>query len=255
MKALIPENSTISSNRWRMSALGIPMMAPCRYRFSRPVRSWWNPAAISSSAPTRPRTSARPSVGGMIFVNVLRMVDLPAPFRPMMPSTSPGRTWKLTSWRAQNWFAASSCRRVALPMSRRAVAGIRSRRLSWRSPRRNFFQTFSKSTPGSRDGRSDIFGKGGLGAVEEEARRQQADDGPRRAVEQHPGIPRHRERAGARRLAERQQQVVSLDDAQAKALEDRGQRVELHVDGALRAHHRRLVEDRREEDAEGEQHL
>ena len=66
------------------------MIAPCRKTFSRPVRSGWNPAATSISAPARPRTSQRPRVGLRIRVSSLRIVDLPAPFGPMMPSASPG---------------------------------------------------------------------------------------------------------------------------------------------------------------------
>ena len=66
------------------------MMAPCRKTFSRPVRSGWKPAATSISAPTRPRTSQWPRVGRRIRVSSFSVVDLPAPFGPMMPSASPG---------------------------------------------------------------------------------------------------------------------------------------------------------------------
>ena len=41
------------------------------------------------SAPTRPCSSQRPSVGRRILVSSFRMVDLPAPFGPMIPSASP----------------------------------------------------------------------------------------------------------------------------------------------------------------------
>jgi hypothetical protein len=39
MNSLTPANSTIASNLRAISARVIPMMAPCRYTFSRPVRS------------------------------------------------------------------------------------------------------------------------------------------------------------------------------------------------------------------------
>src|SRR5207244_1100449 len=47
MNSSTPENATIASNVEAISARVIPMIAPCRYTFSRPVRSGWNPAATS----------------------------------------------------------------------------------------------------------------------------------------------------------------------------------------------------------------
>src|SRR3954471_6232657 len=145
MNSSTPEKSTMASNLRAISARGMPMIAPCRKTFSRPVRSGWKPAATSISAPTRPRTSSRPRVGRRILVSSLSTVDLPAPFGPMMPSASPGLTVNDMSRTAQNSCSASACssrRRT----SRATIAGTRSRRLSWRSPRRNFFQTPSKTT-------------------------------------------------------------------------------------------------------------
>src|SRR5207302_63753 len=69
--------------------------------FSRPVSSGWNPVPTSSRLPTRPRTSARPSVGSVIRDRIFSSVLLPAPLWPMTPSTSPGATSTETSRRAQ----------------------------------------------------------------------------------------------------------------------------------------------------------
>ena len=57
------------------------------------------------------------------------MVDLPAPFGPMMPSASPAPTENDTSRTAQNSSSTSSSR-TARPDTRRTIDGIRSRRLS-----------------------------------------------------------------------------------------------------------------------------
>src|SRR2546423_9791219 len=43
----------------------------------------------------------RPSVGSVMRLRILSRVDLPAPLRPMMPTTSPCLTSKETSLRAQ----------------------------------------------------------------------------------------------------------------------------------------------------------
>ena len=51
--------------------------------FSRPVSSGWKPVPTSSSDPTRPRSTARPSVGSVMRARILSSVDLPAPLRPI----------------------------------------------------------------------------------------------------------------------------------------------------------------------------
>ena len=79
----------------------IPSSAPFRKTFSRPVSSGWKPVPTSSRLPTRPRIVARPSVGVVMRVRILSSVDLPAPFLPMTPSTSPSRTSNETSRSAQ----------------------------------------------------------------------------------------------------------------------------------------------------------
>ncbi len=80
--------------------------------FSRPVSSGWNPVPTSRMLPTRPRIVAVPLVGGVIRVRILSSVDLPAPFRPMKPTTSPSSISNETSCRAQisSWWACT-CRR------------------------------------------------------------------------------------------------------------------------------------------------
>jgi hypothetical protein len=112
-KRAIPENSTISSKRASISALRMPRTAPFRKMFSRPVSSGWNPVPISSSDPTRPRMTARPSVGAVIRDRIFRSVDLPAPFAPTRPSTSPRRSSNDTSSSAQmpSWGRRSRRRR------------------------------------------------------------------------------------------------------------------------------------------------
>ena len=57
--------------------------------FSRPVSSPWNPVPTSSRLATRPRISMRPWVGSVMRLRIFRSVLLPAPLRPMMPTTSP----------------------------------------------------------------------------------------------------------------------------------------------------------------------
>ena len=51
----------------------------------------------SSRLATRPRMVTRPRVGSVIRLRIFNSVLLPAPLRPMMPSTSPRLTSKLTS--------------------------------------------------------------------------------------------------------------------------------------------------------------
>ena len=64
-----------------------------------------------------------PSVGGVIRVSILRSVDLPAPFLPMKPTTSPSSTVNETSLSAQS----SSERVVDVLEAERAPDGVRER--------------------------------------------------------------------------------------------------------------------------------
>ena len=58
--------ATISSNLRAISVCFMPRMAPFRKMFSRPVSSGWKPVPTSSSEPTRPQISTRPSVGSVM---------------------------------------------------------------------------------------------------------------------------------------------------------------------------------------------
>ncbi len=101
--------------------------------FSRPVSSWWKPVPTSSRLPTRPWISALPVVGSVMRERILSSVLLPAPLRPMMPTTSPASTSKLTSFRAQivltcpvdepAWRRRRMGAAAALVMASRSVVG------------------------------------------------------------------------------------------------------------------------------------
>src|SRR5712691_6695562 len=99
----------------------MPMMAPFRKMFSRPVRSGWKPAPISMSDPRRPVVTKEPDVGTVTRDRIFRSVLFPAPFIPINPSTSPRLTAKLTSRRAQNssrgWTARPRRRAARRPTS------------------------------------------------------------------------------------------------------------------------------------------
>ena len=89
--------------------------------FSRPVSSGWKPVPTSSSEATRPRSRAVPPVGSTIRLRIFSSVDLPAPLRPTMPTTSPRPTSNETSLSAQNRGPPWACsRRVPLRASRAA---------------------------------------------------------------------------------------------------------------------------------------
>ena len=92
-----------------------------------PVRSWWKPDATSMSAPGGRGPQRPASVAGAR--EDLEHVDLPAPFRPMSPIASPGRTQNDTSCTAQNSRRSSASRRRSRN-SFAASAGTMSRRLS-----------------------------------------------------------------------------------------------------------------------------
>src|SRR5712691_438281 len=99
----------------------MPMMAPFRKMFSRPVRSGWKPAPISMSDPRRPLVTKEPEVGTVTRERIFRSVLFPAPFIPINPSTSPRLTEQLTSRRAQNssrgWTARPRRRAARRPTS------------------------------------------------------------------------------------------------------------------------------------------
>ena len=69
-----------------------PSSGPFRRTFSRPVSSGLKPAPSSSRAATRPRTTRSPRLGCSTPQTSCSSVDLPAPLRPTMPTTSPRRS-------------------------------------------------------------------------------------------------------------------------------------------------------------------
>src|SRR5438093_5507906 len=235
MNSAIPENASISSNLRSISARRMPMMAPCRYTFSRPVRSGWNPAATSMSAPIRPRTRQWPSVGRRIRVSSFSAVDLPAPLAPMMPRASPGPTENETSRRAQN-SALPSGSREPRPSHRATVSGTRSRRLSWRSPLRNFLETPMNSTAGGVT--SDVLRKTEFRGME---------DHPREHAEHHRGARRRRQRRNVRRDPPNQNRAIRV--------ENRGHRVERQQHPELPADALDRIHDRRREHPDGDRDL
>ena len=77
-----------------ISFLVIPRIAPFKKMFSLPVNSPLNPVPTSSNEAIRPRDFILPVVGAVTFDNILRSVDFPAPFLPIMAKTSPRLTSK-----------------------------------------------------------------------------------------------------------------------------------------------------------------
>ena len=104
MNAPMPANSTMLRRACAaISRRRMPRIAPLRKMFSRPVSSGWKPGADLDQRGERGRGQrSRPSVGAVMPASSLRIVLLPAPLRPMMPSVSPRATSKLTSRSAQN---------------------------------------------------------------------------------------------------------------------------------------------------------
>ena len=64
---------------------------------SMPLYSMLKPAPSSKSAEIRPFTSTSPFVAERTPVMIFRIVDLPEPFVPMMPTVSPRRISRLMS--------------------------------------------------------------------------------------------------------------------------------------------------------------
>ena len=69
--------------------------------FSLPVISPWNPVPTSSNEAILPLARMVPVVGEVTRERSLSKVDFPAPFLPMIPTTSPSLTSKVMSLRAQ----------------------------------------------------------------------------------------------------------------------------------------------------------
>ena len=89
-----PEKSTISSNLALISDRVIPKIAPFKKIFSLPVNSGWNPVPTSNKEAIRPISLMVPELGAVILLIILSRVLFPAPFRPIIPKTSPAFTVK-----------------------------------------------------------------------------------------------------------------------------------------------------------------
>src|SRR5678809_795455 len=76
---------------------------------SRPVSSPEKPVPTSNSDETRPSISIRPQVGSVMRERILRNVLLPAPLRPISPSTSHCLTSNDKSFSAQKVSDATAC--------------------------------------------------------------------------------------------------------------------------------------------------
>jgi hypothetical protein len=112
MNGPTPAKSTMRSSLAAISRRRMPSTDPLRNTFSRPDSSGWKPDPTSISAATRPSSVMVPLVGAVMRESSLRIVLLPAPLWPMIPSVSPRATSKLTSRSAQksSWRRAAACR-------------------------------------------------------------------------------------------------------------------------------------------------
>ena len=100
-KSPISAKAAIEGRARSISPRLSPMISPLRKTFSRPVNSGLNPAPNSNNAATLPDVTTRPLVGCKMPQISCRMVLLPQPFGPTMPSISPFSTEKLISRSAQ----------------------------------------------------------------------------------------------------------------------------------------------------------
>ena len=107
----ISANFKISSSLASISSLENPIIMPLRYTFSMPVYSMLKPAPSSSSAEILPSISTSPLVGESTPVIIFKMVDLPEPFVPMIPTVSPFFTSNVT------WSSARCSLNLPFPVS------------------------------------------------------------------------------------------------------------------------------------------
>src|SRR2546429_993706 len=131
--------------------------------FWRPVRSPTNPAPTSINGATLPRIATLPRVGCVTCASIFSRVLLPAPLRPMMPTTSPGSTEKLTSSRALKGEASIAGR----PRRRSTAFDTVALRL-FEGERRYSFVTWSSSMTCIR------FGQAGWSMTADQSARQAA---------------------------------------------------------------------------------
>lgn len=82
-------NFKISGSFASISFWENPIMVPFKYTFSMPLYSMLKPAPSSSSAEILPLTFTSPEVGLKTPVIIFKMVDLPEPLVPIIPTVSP----------------------------------------------------------------------------------------------------------------------------------------------------------------------
>ena len=87
-----------------MNSFEYPITEPLRYIFSLAVNCWSNPAPSSIIGQIFPYTFTLPFVGFITPATTFKRVDLPAPFEPIKPITSPCFTLNEISDKAQNSF-------------------------------------------------------------------------------------------------------------------------------------------------------
>src|SRR5271157_5042895 len=205
--------------------------------FSRPVSSGWNPVPTSSRLPTRPWTSTSPSVGSVIRERIFSSVLFPAPLRPMIPTTSPGRTSNDTSFNAQNGGFCSE--RFLRPSN--ALRGADASLLSW--SRRVVYRSrgppsrYSLPRPSTRTASSLIpsrhIGKGSFHPPEVKQAAGQQD-------QHHPGGDSHHSPVRG----------VGIQERPPEALHDPGHRVETIEQAVLRRYQAGRVGNRGQEHPE-----
>src|SRR5690242_697325 len=104
-------------------------------------------AAIASVSTSCPHTRARPDVGARYPVIIFIVVDLPAPFGPRKPSTSPFGTIKETSSTAASGPKYLTRCRISNIPARPAVTACLCLVLPDRAPRRNGAEATLPVTP------------------------------------------------------------------------------------------------------------
>ena len=122
-RSLMPSASATSEPRAFARAAPTPQSRACTSRFRCPVNerstvaSWkttllMRRAPRGSAATSNPSSSAVPLVGARVVVSMPIVVDLPAPFGPSRPNTSPAPTRKSMPFTASTppWYVFLSAR-------------------------------------------------------------------------------------------------------------------------------------------------
>ena len=172
MNSPMPANSTISSNlRGDLGALHAhdralqeDVLAAGQVRMK--AGRHFDQRADAARAP-----GSVPRVGLRMRVSSFRIVDLPAPFGPMMPSACPAPTSNDTSLTAQN---SSFCSRVARPPAEHPAPPAReSDRAGCRGARRAGTSSRPRRRRSNRCAHLDVLRKLEFGAVEDDPRHDQ----------------------------------------------------------------------------------